>query len=44
MSIQSIERAAAILRCLSSGPRRLGVSELSTRLGLAKWDSENAAL
>ena len=36
MSIQSIERAAAILRCLSSGPRRLGVSELSTRLGLAK--------
>jgi DNA-binding IclR family transcriptional regulator len=36
MSIQSIERAAAILRCLSSGPRRLGVSELSIRLGLAK--------
>ena len=36
MSIQSIERAASILRCLASGPRRLGVSELATRLGLAK--------
>ncbi len=36
MSIQSIERAASILRCLASGPRRLGVSELAARLGLAK--------
>ena len=36
MSIQSIERAASILRCLASGPRRLGVSELASRLGLAK--------
>jgi DNA-binding IclR family transcriptional regulator len=36
VSIQSIERAAAILRALAGGPRRLGVSELSERLGLAK--------
>lgn len=36
MAIQSIERAAAILRALAGGPRRLGVSELSDRLGLAK--------
>ncbi|MDX6592974.1 MAG: hypothetical protein QOJ13_2170 [Gaiellales bacterium] len=36
MAIQSIERAAAILRALAGGPRRLGVSELSERLGLAK--------
>ena len=36
MAIQSIERAAAILRELAGGPRRLGVSELSERLGLAK--------
>jgi len=36
MAIQSIERASAILRALASGPRRLGVSELSERLGLAK--------
>src|SRR5436190_4366979 len=34
--IQSIERAAAILRALAGGSRRLGVSELSDRLGLAK--------
>jgi DNA-binding IclR family transcriptional regulator len=34
--IQSIERAAAILRALAGGSRRLGVSELSERLGLAK--------
>ena len=27
-SIQSIDRAAAILKALASGPRRLGVSEL----------------
>jgi DNA-binding IclR family transcriptional regulator len=36
VAIQSIERAAAILRALAGGPRRLGVSELSDRLGLAK--------
>jgi DNA-binding IclR family transcriptional regulator len=36
LAIQSLERAAAILRALASGPRRLGVSELSERLGLAK--------
>ena len=36
MAIQSIERAAAILRALAGGSRRLGVSELSDHLGLAK--------
>jgi DNA-binding IclR family transcriptional regulator len=36
VAIQSIERAAAILRALAGGSRRLGVSELSERLGLAK--------
>lgn len=35
-SIQSIDRAAAILKALGSGPRRLGVSELADRLGLAR--------
>jgi DNA-binding IclR family transcriptional regulator len=35
MSIQSVQRAVAILRCLS-GSRRLGVSELSEQLDLAK--------
>jgi DNA-binding IclR family transcriptional regulator len=35
-SIQSIDRAAAILRALASGPRRLGVSELADRLKLAR--------
>src|ERR1700736_6908280 len=35
-TIQSIDRAAAILRLLASGPRRLGVSELADRLGLAR--------
>jgi DNA-binding IclR family transcriptional regulator len=34
--IQSVDRAARILRALSSGSGRLGVSELSERLGLAK--------
>jgi DNA-binding IclR family transcriptional regulator len=33
--IQSIDRAARILRTLASGPRRLGVTELATRLELA---------
>jgi DNA-binding IclR family transcriptional regulator len=35
-SIQSIDRAASILKALASGPRRLGVSELADRLGLAR--------
>src|SRR6058998_2387845 len=33
--IQSIDRAARILKTLASGPRRLGVTELATRLELA---------
>jgi DNA-binding IclR family transcriptional regulator len=33
--IQSIDRAAQILRALASGPRRLGVTELAQRLDLA---------
>src|SRR5436305_14799342 len=35
-NIQSIERAAAILRLLSGRSRRLGVAELSGELGLPK--------
>src|ERR1700682_347928 len=35
-SIQSIDWATAILKALASGPRRLGVSELAERLGLAR--------
>src|SRR5882757_6722132 len=35
-SIQSIDRATAILKALASGPRRLGVSELADRLGLTR--------
>src|SRR5438552_14166139 len=35
-SIQSIDRAARILKALGSGPRRLGVSELADRLGLTR--------
>src|SRR2546428_12935256 len=35
-SIQSIDRATAILKALASGPRRLGVSELADRLGVAR--------
>jgi DNA-binding IclR family transcriptional regulator len=34
--IQSIERAAAILRLLAAGSRRLGVSEIADSLGLAR--------
>jgi DNA-binding IclR family transcriptional regulator len=34
--IQSVDRAIRILKALSAGPGRLGVSELSNRLGLAK--------
>jgi DNA-binding IclR family transcriptional regulator len=33
--IQSVDRAARILKALASGPRRLGVSELAQRLDLA---------
>src|ERR1700737_2793627 len=35
-TIQAIDRAAAMLRALASGPQRLGVSELAARLGLAR--------
>jgi len=34
--IQSLERAAAILRLLAGGERRLGLTEVSASLGLAK--------
>ena len=34
--VQSIERAAAILRLLAGGSRRLGVSEIADSLGLAR--------
>ncbi|MEV5338724.1 IclR family transcriptional regulator [Streptomyces sp. NPDC052676] len=34
--VQSIERAAAILRLLAAGPRRLGLGEVAASLGLAK--------
>jgi DNA-binding IclR family transcriptional regulator len=35
-TIQAIDRAAAMLQALASGPQRLGVSELAARLGLAR--------
>ena len=35
-NIQSLERAAAILRLLAGGERRLGLSDIATSLGLAK--------
>ncbi|SDK13946.1 DNA-binding transcriptional regulator, IclR family [Nonomuraea maritima] len=35
-TIQSVERAAAILRLLASGPRLLGVAELARAMGLPK--------
>jgi DNA-binding IclR family transcriptional regulator len=35
-TIQSVERAARILKALASGPRRLGVSELADRLDLTR--------
>ncbi|GAA1179994.1 IclR family transcriptional regulator [Streptomyces hebeiensis] len=35
-NIQSLERAAAMLRLLAGGERRLGLSEISSSLGLAK--------
>src|ERR1700740_2834558 len=34
--IQSVERAALILKVLASGPRRLGVSEIADRLSLTR--------
>ena len=34
--IQSVDRSIRILKTLAAGPGRLGVSELSERLGLAK--------
>ncbi|MFD3518802.1 IclR family transcriptional regulator [Streptomyces sp. NPDC058657] len=35
-NIQSLERAAAMLRLLAGGDRRLGLSDVATALGLAK--------
>ena len=35
-TIQSVDRAARILKALASGPRRLGVSQLSDQLGLPR--------
>ncbi|HET6506938.1 MAG TPA: IclR family transcriptional regulator [Baekduia sp.] len=35
-TIQSVDRAARILKLLASGPRRLGVSEIADRLELAR--------
>ena len=34
--IQSVDRAARILKVLASGPRRLGVSEIADRLGMTR--------
>src|SRR6478735_12056424 len=35
-TIQSVDRAARILKALASGPRRLGVSQLADQLGLSR--------
>src|SRR3954469_4513830 len=35
-TIQSVDRAARILKALGSGPRRLGVSQLAHQLGLSR--------
>ena len=35
-TIQSVDRAARILKALGSGSSRLGVTEVADRLGLAK--------
>jgi DNA-binding IclR family transcriptional regulator len=35
-TIQSVDRAARILKALAAGPRRLGVSELADRLGMTR--------
>src|SRR4051812_49890986 len=34
--IQSVDRAAEILKALAAGPRRLGVSQLADHLGLSR--------
>src|SRR5881398_3118935 len=35
-TIQSVDRAARILKALASGPRRLGVSQLADQLGMSR--------
>jgi DNA-binding IclR family transcriptional regulator len=35
-TIQSVDRAARIMKALAAGPRRLGVSELADRLGMTR--------
>src|SRR3989337_2989591 len=35
-TIQSVDRAARILKALASGPRRLGVAQLADQLGLTR--------
>ena len=35
-TIQSVDRAARIMKVLASGPRRLGVSEIADRLGMTR--------
>ena len=35
-TIQSLERAAAVLRLLAGGERRLGLSDIASAIGLAK--------
>src|SRR6476659_505586 len=35
-TIQSVDRAARILKALASGPRRLGVSQLADQLGMTR--------
>ena len=35
-SVQSVDRAARILKALPGGPRRLGVSQLADQLGLSR--------
>ena len=42
-TIQSVDRAARILKVLASGPRRLGVSEIADRLGLDAADGARLA-
>ena len=34
--IQSVDRAAEILKALAAGPRRLGVSQLADHLGVSR--------
>src|SRR5881394_3391796 len=35
-TIQSVDRAARILKALAAGPRRLGVSQLADQLGMTR--------